>query len=101
MRKFLLLFLLVGYATLIAAQEAGPNKVKRLQKQKLTYYYSAPFCPDFIDTYTAYGFRIRCVGCMVGRRKKSRNERVIKKLNEAYGESWFEKQFESFHINRS
>jgi hypothetical protein len=70
---------------------------RQLAKKHLTYFWVGRSCPQFIDTQNIFGFKIKCKGCLITDRIKRHNEKVIKKINQIYGDSWFEKNKNKFY----
>lgn len=61
-------------------------KAKILAKKNLTYLWYGRYCPsDFKNMKDKYGFKIRCVGCVVTGRIHRHNDRVVRKINRVYG----------------
>jgi hypothetical protein len=71
--------------------DSDSEKIKTLQSKNVTYVFYGIACPNFVDTYTIYGFRMECGGCLVSKRSHKRNNRAVKTIESVYGSGWFEK----------
>lgn len=73
------------------AQEITKEKIMQVKRMNLIYYHVGRFCP-FPNTgkESAYGFTVKCSGCVLTRRIKRNNRKVARKLNKVYGKNWFE-----------
>jgi hypothetical protein len=72
-------------------------KAKNIAKKNLTYLWYGRYCPsDFKNMKYKYGFKIRCVGCVVTGHIHRHNDRVVRKINRVYGKGWFEENKVNF-----
>lgn len=60
---------------------------------ELTYFYAGPFCPycNIDHPETKFGFKIKCVGCMILTEELANNLEVSEILDKKYGKGWTEK----------
>jgi len=100
--KYFFIFLLIFfYSSAFAQSEINPEKIKEVRSQKLIFLWPGIDCPNFINTYNLYGFKIACSGSVDTRKINKNNKKVVKKLNRIYGEDWFYKNVESFIKKRN
>lgn len=65
------------------------DNIELLRDKKIVYQWTGRGCPKFKDTNTIYGFKIECCGCVMTRKIKRNNRKVVKQLERAYGKNWF------------
>jgi hypothetical protein len=74
------------------------EKVEKLAKKNLTYFWNGRGCPStFENIKSKYGFKIKCIGCIATGQIKRHNKRIIRKINKVYGKNWFEENKTSFY----
>jgi hypothetical protein len=95
-RTLLTILFILSFLVTFGQVDATPEKVALVSKKHLTYFWIGRGCPDFIDTKSKYGFKIKCKGCRKTLRIERHNRRVIATLNRVYGENWFEENMKTF-----
>src|SRR3972149_9295606 len=87
--KLTLLFCLAGMIARGQGDTTNANAVK-LAKDSLTYFWVGRACPAFMNTEYKYGFKIKCVGCILTKKISKNNNRVERKIDKVYGKNWFQ-----------
>ena len=72
------------------------KEAKKLAKENLVYIYQNRVCPDFINTYELYGFKIECGSDIYDSLVQKQNKNVIKAIEKYYGKGWFITNFTQF-----
>lgn len=97
-RKLIILFciILLGCKVSKNASDFQSKEAKKLAKENLVYIYQNRVCPDFINTYKVYGFKIECGSDIYDSLVQKQNKNVIKTIEKHYGKDWFTTNFTQF-----
>lgn len=96
-RTLLTIFFVLSFLVTFGQADTINRKAVLVSKKHLTYLWTGRAHPDFIDTKSKYGFKIKCKGCRRTGRIIRHNRRVVSKINKVYGENWFEENMKFFY----